>query len=115
MCEVLDVSYNMFRSEVICCNLKVQPKLNRSYSCLDLTFIRTRYSYHFFGFLLLFLCESGVGFFLVKMYMKSNRRELLVLNDRYNVLLQQCKLIVILSYTVFSLEYLFLFFFFRYG
>lgn len=32
MCEVLDVSYNMFRSEVICCNLKVQPKLNRSIS-----------------------------------------------------------------------------------
>lgn len=86
MCEVLDVSYNMFRSEVFCCNLKVQPKLNRSYSCLDLAFIRTRYSYQFFGFLLLFLCVSGVGLFLVKMYMKSNRRELLVLNDRYNVL-----------------------------
>lgn len=84
MFEVLDVSYNMFKSEVICCNLKVQLKLNRSYSSLDITFIRTRYSYQLFGFLLLLLCVSG--FFLVKMYMKSNRRELLVLNDRYNVL-----------------------------
>lgn len=69
MCEVLDVSYNMFRSEVFCCNLKVQPKLNRSYSCLDLTFIRTRYSYQFFGFFaFISMCEWGGFFFSQNVY-----------------------------------------------